>query len=284
VCTSEDPCKKAVGCELRNGRPSCLFDDTPDGTPCNDNNINTKNDACAQGVCRGKDLCWDVLCEPISQCHAKGDCTNGECSHPKLKEGTICDDKDPKTGGDHCDGDAQCIGTLEPVDGGLSEWSACTVGCGGGTQSRKCDSPAPANGGKPCCGGNFAKSGCPDIQLCNTQVCASALQAAIAAKQAADAGPVTACSSKPCKNDGKCVLTTSDPDGYHCECFPGWTGADCSVSQSGVVHTEQEYDSGDKRVKRIEDINDQTLGVPRWYEQQKVLSEWRQFTDKDDLE
>ena len=44
-----------------------------------------------------------------------------------------------------------------PVDGGFGEWgdwSECSLTCGIGMQSRerKCDSPKPQNGGKPCDG------------------------------------------------------------------------------------------------------------------------------------
>lgn len=50
-----------------------------------------------------------------------------------------------------------------PIDGGWSSWSACSVSCGGGTQTRTCDNPAPANGGAACIGS--------DSQACNTQAC-----------------------------------------------------------------------------------------------------------------
>lgn len=275
-----DQCKASARCEVVNNAAQCFYDNKPDGSPCSDGNANTKNDICVDGFCQGKDLCWDVVCQPISQCHSRGTCSAGICSHPKLPEGTMCDDGNPKTGGDVCDGDAKCAGTLDPVDGGLSEWGACTVTCGGGTQTRACDSPAPANGGKPCCGGNFGKAGCPDIQLCNTQVCASRLAAAIAAKQAADAGPTDACSPKPCKNDGKCILAASDPAGFHCQCFPGWIGDDCSISQTNIEHSEQDYRKADTRTTRLEGINDDVLGVPRFGERgEKDLSEWNRYSN-----
>ncbi|MFN7451454.1 MAG: thrombospondin type-1 domain-containing protein [Alphaproteobacteria bacterium] len=50
-----------------------------------------------------------------------------------------------------------------PVDGGWSDWSACSEFCGGGTQTRACNNPAPANGGANCSG--------PSSQSCNTQSC-----------------------------------------------------------------------------------------------------------------
>lgn len=51
------------------------------------------------------------------------------------------------------------------VDGGWSAFVACSKACGGGSQSRSCSNPTPANGGKDCVGANF--------KLCNTQTCAS---------------------------------------------------------------------------------------------------------------
>jgi hypothetical protein len=38
------------------------------------------------------------------------------------------------------------------VDGGWSEFSACSATCGPGMRTRTCDNPAPANGGLPCAG------------------------------------------------------------------------------------------------------------------------------------
>ncbi len=52
-----------------------------------------------------------------------------------------------------------------PVNGGWTGWDSCSVSCGGGTQSRTCTNPSPANGGANCSGSAS--------QACNTQACAS---------------------------------------------------------------------------------------------------------------
>jgi len=59
----------------------------------------------------------------------------------------------------------ECIAEEEPIDGGWSNWSACSVPCGGGIQTRTCTNPAPAYGGKDCEG--------PDTQECNTHPCSN---------------------------------------------------------------------------------------------------------------
>lgn len=49
------------------------------------------------------------------------------------------------------------------VHGGWSNWSECSLECGGGTQARTCINPAPAYGGDECQG--------PAQQACNTHSC-----------------------------------------------------------------------------------------------------------------
>jgi|GEM_PF-2840253 len=46
--------------------------------------------------------------------------------------------------------------------GGWSDWSACNASCGGGTQTRTCTNPSPANGGAQCSGSAS--------QSCNTDI------------------------------------------------------------------------------------------------------------------
>jgi len=61
-----------------------------------------------------------------------------------------------------------------PVNGGWSawsSWSACSVPCGGGSQTRTktCDNPAPSCGGADCSGPS------EETQACNTQPCISCI-------------------------------------------------------------------------------------------------------------
>ena len=61
---------------------------------------------------------------------------------------------------------------ISTVDGGYTDWtefSECTVSCGGGTQerSRDCTKPKPAHGGRDCEGLGPAK----ESQTCNTEAC-----------------------------------------------------------------------------------------------------------------
>lgn len=51
------------------------------------------------------------------------------------------------------------------VNGGWSSWSECSASCGGGTQSRSCNNPAPSGNGAACTG--------EAQQACNTDACPS---------------------------------------------------------------------------------------------------------------
>eukprot|EP00808_Paulinella_micropora_P014698 g71076.t1 len=84
----------------------------------------------------------------------------GSCSS-SCGEGTqsrTCTNPAPSGGG------ADCVGATSQTcnlgacpantDGGWGNWGTCSVSCGGGSQTRKCDSPAPSGSGLPCGGEN----------------------------------------------------------------------------------------------------------------------------------
>ena len=49
------------------------------------------------------------------------------------------------------------------LDGAWSDFGECSKSCGGGTETRTCSNPAPANGGNNCVGDS--------TKVCNTQGC-----------------------------------------------------------------------------------------------------------------
>ena len=53
------------------------------------------------------------------------------------------------------------------LDGGWSNFGVCSKACGGGTHTRTCSNPVPANGGNDCVG--------DPISACNTQDCPGAI-------------------------------------------------------------------------------------------------------------
>ncbi|XP_072016614.1 uncharacterized protein [Amphiura filiformis] len=87
-----------------------------------------------------------------------------------------CNDPPPSSGGDDCPGYGSQTGACNtqgcPVDGSwteFSDWSDCTVTCGGGTQTRtrSCSNPTPANGGTMCTGEDTETLNCGDV-VCPT--------------------------------------------------------------------------------------------------------------------
>ncbi|KAL5963271.1 Hemicentin-1 [Taenia solium] len=87
----------------------------------------------------------------------------------------LCESPAPRNGGAYCVGEntetRACLQAFCPVDGvwgSWSPWSACSSTCGAGLRhrSRKCDSPPPSNGGKPCPGEAMEDVLCEDLPLC----------------------------------------------------------------------------------------------------------------------
>jgi hypothetical protein len=80
------------------------------------------------------------------------------------------------------------------VDGGWTDWSACSATCGGGTSTRSCTNPAPSGGGASCVGDSS--------QACNTQACSTG-------GGGSNPGTSSATGSQPAPQPG----TSTDPSG-----------------------------------------------------------------------
>jgi hypothetical protein len=124
----------------------------------------------ASGLCTG-DPCTGVTCTtpPDPACWAAtGTCSGGTCSYTPLGSGTACDDAEPCTVGDACDGSGACAGTAmvcdtppppECADAGTSRSFAAVGTCGAGTCgyaptltacARGCDDATGLCSGDPC--------------------------------------------------------------------------------------------------------------------------------------
>jgi hypothetical protein len=91
----------------------CEYPVLDDQTPCDDGDACTRLDECVAGVCTGTD---PVLCPEAEGCYAAGTCSKktGECTVKPLARGSDCDDGDPCTRDDTCDGRGACAG--EPYE------------------------------------------------------------------------------------------------------------------------------------------------------------------------
>ena len=168
-CTGDEtPANCEEDCESECGDDECDGDETP---------ANCEQDCgseCGDGVANGDEQCDDAddqlgdgcsdecgvelgfSCDDASPsaCQEIDACVSAPCDSWEA-----CVDLDPPAG-DGAEG-RQC--TLATVDGGWSEYGACSAACGGGTRTRTCTNPMPANGGADCVG--------EASEACNTQAC-----------------------------------------------------------------------------------------------------------------
>jgi M6 family metalloprotease-like protein len=89
---------------------ACVFEIHEDGFSCDDGESCTNGDSCVGGACLGTAYtCEPGICEVSSECDGKGGCkvTFADGGEP-------CDDGDPSTEDDACNGKGECIGTVPP--------------------------------------------------------------------------------------------------------------------------------------------------------------------------
>jgi N-acetylneuraminic acid mutarotase len=124
VCQAMDACHDAV-CDPQSG--ACVQPKRPDGTPCDDHNACTQNDACLMGACVGGTA---VVCVPQDVCHAAGVCDpQTGCTNPVLPSCGMPPPSAPGllSEGEVCSSDAAC--TSGHCARGVCCDSACTETC-----------------------------------------------------------------------------------------------------------------------------------------------------------
>ncbi len=88
VCEAQDQCHVAGTCDPASGQ--CSNPEADDGTACEDGDLCTKNDTCTNGTCSSGE---PVQCQAMDECHLVGTCdpSTGECSTPRVEDGTACE-------------------------------------------------------------------------------------------------------------------------------------------------------------------------------------------------
>jgi len=111
---------------------------------------------------------WGPCGAPVNGiCYTTRWCNNPtSCSEYQISQcscGPICGDGSCNGSEDCSSCETDCGACCTPVDGGWTDWGACSVSCGGGTQTRTCTNPPPNECGAVCSGASS--------QACNTQPC-----------------------------------------------------------------------------------------------------------------
>eukprot|EP00756_Hemistasia_phaeocysticola_P015366 Hpha_TRINITY_DN15409_c0_g2::TRINITY_DN15409_c0_g2_i7::g.176040::m.176040 len=194
TCNVPGQCQDAPTCGGATGMV-CIYNNKPNGFPCDDGNALTTDDRCYQGQCLAHGLCTNVVCgNPASQCMEQAVCNpaTGQCTSLPRANGTGCDDGDPTTADDQCRG-GQCSGTnlctspctvnvcqtasCYPATGvctytAVADQTACTTpqGLEGGCVSGACQQTNPCDG-VTC----TAQDSCHNVGTCNpaTGICSN---------------------------------------------------------------------------------------------------------------
>ncbi|HXQ24747.1 MAG TPA: hypothetical protein VN812_23925, partial [Candidatus Acidoferrales bacterium] len=120
------------------------------------------------------DLCANVTCTALDQCHAAGTCdpATGQCSNPPAPSGSACDDGNACTQTDQCDGNGTCVGSNPVVCTALDQ---CHIAGTCDPSTGTCSNPTAADGAV-CDAGNACAPRQSDACLsggCIAAVCVS---------------------------------------------------------------------------------------------------------------
>ncbi len=225
TCMPLDTCHVAGTCDPSSG--ACSNPPIGNGSTCDDGDLCTFNDQCTAGLCHGTAItCTDDACNTRA-CDG-----SASCQVTPHAAGVACDDTQPCTFNDQCNGMGTCVGTLlvcasdtcatRSCNGGPS----CTVmpavngtSCGGG--ANKCIGPGTCGGGT--CSGTTMVS-CGALDQCHV---------------AGTCDPASGACSNPQKLDG----TTCD-DGDPCTLNDQCTGGGCRGTPMACQPLDQCHDAG----------------------------------------
>jgi len=196
-----------------NPSPSC------GGAACSGSSTETQTQSC--GAVNGGWSGWSNT----------GSC--GSYQSCKQRQDRTCTNPSPSCGGAACSGASTQYLDCGAVNGGWSGWSACSVSCGGGTQTRTCTNPSPSCGGANCTGSSS--------QPCNTQPCVYTLTVS---KSGSGSGTVTSdpsgincgpsCPSQSASYNSGGTVTLSASPSAGSTFTTSWSG-DCSGNGPGIV-------------------------------------------------
>jgi len=163
ICT-DDWCDPLTGCKH-----------TDNDAPCNDGSLCTGNDLCVAGVCVGQEAlqCSDSNICTADSCVPDVGCQNTPVAGP-------CNDGDPCTLDDHCDGGV-CVnaGASDCDDGAACTADACnpeTGECMNTPLDSPCDDGSLCTTGDTCVEGACVGTGvsCDDGEVCTSDSCDAA--------------------------------------------------------------------------------------------------------------
>jgi hypothetical protein len=247
-----DQCHGPATCA--SGTGTCGAPPPLSNTGCDDGNMCTTGDMCQAGVCTGgssvtctaPDLCHTVgacvpasgcpapvaiACAPPDACHMAGSCDagTGQCTYPKMTDGTGCDD------GNKCNGIETCQNGV--CSAGTAVVCAAKDGC---HMAGTCDPPTgmcsdpTAPDGTSCDDGNK----CNGIETCASGTCTTGTGVTCTAKDrchgVGTCSPSTGVCSDPPLGDG-----TSCDDGNKCNGIETCQSGTCAAG-TGVTCTAKD--------------------------------------------
>ncbi|MGB0592014.1 MAG: glycine rich domain-containing protein [Myxococcota bacterium] len=227
-CDDQNPCT-ADTCE---GEAGCGHVATP-GASCDDGDLTTANDICGDdGSCAG-----DPITCPEGACIAAASPNGAECDVTYKALGAACDDEEPTTKADQCDGQGGCAGTTYTCEAAACEISSspngvdCTIEYwAAGTT---CDDQNPETEGDQCDGQGTCIGTAYDCQptQCEASSTPNGATCDVTPKLAG-----TACDdglgttkNDACDGQGACIGTTYTCEPGLCEVSSSPDGLGCAI-------------------------------------------------------